>query len=58
MQRALDWMREPQDTVEVNSARADFYRFFSEHDRRRNTNFIETFPEMTTFWQECKQHAG
>jgi hypothetical protein len=58
MQRALDWMREPQDAVEVNSARADFYRFFSEHDRRRNTNFIETFPEMTTFWQECKQHAG
>jgi MoaA/NifB/PqqE/SkfB family radical SAM enzyme len=35
MQRALDWMREPQDAVEVNSSRADFYRFFGEHDRRR-----------------------
>jgi hypothetical protein len=57
MQRALDWMREPQDAVEVNSSRADFYRFFNEHDRRRNTNFLETFPEMTTFWQECEQHA-
>jgi hypothetical protein len=57
MQRALDWMREPQDAVELTTARADFYRFFAEHDRRRNTNFLETFPEMTTFWQECEQHA-
>jgi hypothetical protein len=57
MQRALDWMREPQDAVEVNTARADFYRFFGEHDRRRGTNFVETFPEMTTFWQECESHA-
>jgi organic radical activating enzyme len=57
MQRALDWMREPQDPTELNTARADFYRFFSEHDRRRNTDFLETFPEMTTFWKECEMHA-
>ena len=50
-------MREPQDVVEVNSSRADFYRFFSEHDRRRSTDFVATFPEMTAFWQECEQHA-
>jgi organic radical activating enzyme len=57
MQRALDWMREPQDPAEINSARADFYRFFKEHDRRRGTWFSNSFPEMMTFWKECEQHA-
>ena len=57
MQRALDWMREPQDATEIATARADFYRFFGEHDRRRGTDFLETFPEMTTFWKECEMHA-
>ncbi len=32
----------------------NFYAFFNEHDRRRNTNFQNTFPEMIEFWQECK----
>ena len=32
----------------------NFYAFFNEHDRRRNTNFQNTFPEMLEFWQECK----
>jgi hypothetical protein len=57
MQRALDWMREPQDPVEINTARADFYRFFKEHDQRRGTWFSNSFPEMMTFWKECEQHA-
>jgi organic radical activating enzyme len=32
----------------------DFVLFFDEHDRRRNTNFLETFPEMTEFYNYCK----
>jgi len=32
----------------------NFYAFFSEHDRRRSTNFEKTFPEMQEFWQHCK----
>ena len=32
----------------------NFYAFFNEHDRRRGTNFQNTFPEMAEFWQECK----
>jgi organic radical activating enzyme len=35
-------------------ARADFYRFFAEHDRRRATSFVDTFPEMERFWQLCR----
>jgi organic radical activating enzyme len=33
----------------------DFSIFFDEHDRRRGTNFLETFPEMSDFKSYCKQ---
>jgi Radical SAM superfamily len=37
---------------------SDFFRFFSEHDRRRGTNFTKTFPEFRGFWQACREEAG
>ena len=43
--------------IAVDNAMKDkknFYTFFTEHDRRRGTNFLNTFPEMEEFWQECK----
>jgi len=55
MRRDIAWMREGTDNLEQK--KADFYRFFSEHDRRRGTDFLKTFPEMKTFWQECEYHA-
>ena len=33
----------------------NFYAFFNEHDRRRGTRFMNIFPEMADFWQECKE---
>jgi hypothetical protein len=42
----------------VKLQQADFYRFFNEHDRRRNTDFLKTFPEMAQWWDECKYHAN
>jgi len=59
MRRDIDWMREGRnlDPNYVKLQRADFYRFFNEHDKRRNTDFLETFPEMKEFWNECKYHA-
>jgi hypothetical protein len=59
MDRDIAWMRDGQklDTQYLNKNKADFYRFFSEHDRRRNTDFLKTFPEMSTWWAECKYHA-
>lgn len=59
MRRDIDWMREGcnLDPDYVKLQRADFYRFFNEHDKRRKTNFLETFPEMREFWNECKYHA-
>jgi hypothetical protein len=52
MKRDRDWMLLGTDNVERK--RSDFFRFFSEHDRRRKTNFLVTFPEMQSFWNQCE----
>ena len=55
MQRDLAWMIKGTDNIERK--RADFYKFFSEHDRRRGTNFEEIFPQMREFWNDCKYRS-
>jgi organic radical activating enzyme len=35
--------------------RKDFYNWFTEYDKRRDVNFLETFPEMSAFFEQCKQ---
>jgi organic radical activating enzyme len=59
MRRDIDWMKEGSklDPEYVKLQRADFYRFFNEHDKRRKTDFLTTFPEMREFWNECRYHA-
>jgi organic radical activating enzyme len=56
LRRDIAWMRlgQKQDNA-VN--KADFYRFFAEHDRRRGTDFLKSFPEMRSWWTECEYHA-
>jgi hypothetical protein len=56
LDRDIAWMRSAQDQ-DHSRAKADFYRFFSEHDRRRGTDFLATFPEMKSWWAECEYHA-
>jgi len=56
LERDIAWMRAGQDQ-DHTQAKADFYRFFSEHDRRRSTDFKKTFPEMATWWHECEYYA-
>jgi organic radical activating enzyme len=59
MARDIEWMKEGStlDPAYVTMQRADFYRFFNHHDKRRGTDFLKTFPEMKEFWDECKYHA-
>jgi organic radical activating enzyme len=59
LRRDIAWMREGSNLSAeyVKLQRADFYRFFNEHDKRRHTNFLTTFPEMREFWKECKHWA-
>ena len=59
LDRDIAWMRDGQklSTEHIQHNRADFYRFFAEHDRRRGTDFLRTFPEMTSWWKECEYYA-
>ena len=56
LDRDIAWMRrgQEQDAEKLQQHKADFYRFFSEHDRRRGTDFLKTFPEMKAWWDECR----
>jgi organic radical activating enzyme len=53
VQRLIDWIK--SDTgFNVELAKENFYLFFSQHDTRRSTNFINTFPELINFWKQCE----
>jgi hypothetical protein len=45
------------DDAKLREGRMDFYNWFSEYDERRGTNFLETFPEYTDFWEQCKAES-
>lgn len=54
VQRLIDWIK--SDTgFNHTKAMKDFYLFFSQHDERRGTNFLNTFPELEYFWNECEK---
>lgn len=54
VKRLYDWMVAPQNEKMLNVNRYDFYKYFSEHDKRRNTDFCKTFPEFEDFFNQCK----
>mgnify|MGYP001061144786 FL=1 len=60
LDRDIAWMRNGQklSPEHINRNKADFYKFFAEHDRRRGTDFLKTFPEMADWWAECKYAAS
>ena len=59
MRRDIDWMKAGSklDKEYIKTQRANFYKFFNEHDKRRKTDFLLAFPEMKEFWNECKYYA-
>lgn len=58
LSRIASLLRTPLPEQKLRTARADFHRFFAEHDRRRGTNFLATFPEMAGFWRMCAEAAS
>lgn len=54
MRRVIAMMKQHNNDKKL---KGDFYRFFSEHDRRHVLKFTNTFPEMSSFWDECKYWA-
>ncbi len=53
--RNLEIMKKELPQEKLIRDRADFNKFFTEHDLRRNTNFLSTFPEMHDFWAMCEE---
>ena len=43
LERILPLLEENKDRSKLHK---QFIEFVNEHDRRRNTNFVESFPEM------------
>lgn len=56
LDRDIAWMRSAQ-AQDHSTAQADFYRFFNEADRRHGTDFLQTFPEMRSWWTTCESQA-
>ena len=52
--RIYDWMLIKEDDKKININRRDFKIFVDEHDKRRGTNFIKTFPEFEDFYNKIK----
>ena len=51
IKRIYDWMISVDDEEKLMKQRYNFGRFFREHDRRRNTNFKATYPELADFYE-------
>lgn len=41
------------DLEKIKQGRIDFCNWFNEHDRRRNTNLLDIFPELESFHHLC-----
>jgi organic radical activating enzyme len=46
------------DPFDVTTNQNDFVMFVDEHDVRRGTNFLETFPELENFYKNVKNRRG
>lgn len=58
IKRDLAIMKESLPSEQLLLNKKNFYMFISEYDRRRQTNFLETFPELKSYWRECiKAHT-
>jgi len=54
VQRLIDWIKSPIE-FDRHTAMKNFYLFYKEYDRRNNTKFLDYFPELEDFWNQCKE---
>lgn len=52
--RIYELVMHMKDEEHVTQNQKDFVKFVDEHDRRRGTNFLETFPEMEKYYKVWK----
>ena len=52
--RVVDYMETTvYDENKVQEAKRNFFNWFTEYDRRRDTDICKTFPELEKFYLEC-----
>jgi hypothetical protein len=56
LKRVRDLIKCNTESDETTNNRQDFVKFVDEHDRRRSTNFKETFPELLEFYNSIKDN--
>ena len=54
IKRIYDWSKSNMDEEELMNLRKDFVIFVDEHDKRRGTNFVKTFPELEELYYKIK----
>jgi organic radical activating enzyme len=54
IKRIYDWSYSDITEEELVRDRNNFITFVDEHDRRRGTNFLKTFPELEEFYHKIK----
>ena len=55
VKRDLAIMEQAIDQAQLLTNKANFYEFIKEFDRRRQTSFLKTFPEMNNYYVECSK---
>jgi organic radical activating enzyme len=55
VKRLYEWAKEPLPTNQEIIAMKNFAIFFDEHDKRRGTDILATFPTITSFYKKCKE---
>lgn len=55
VRRLYDWAREPLPIDQEIIAMKNFAIFFDEHDKRRGTDILATFPTITSFYKKCRE---
>jgi organic radical activating enzyme len=53
IKRTYDWMISAKPGETLLRDQYNFRKFVDEHDLRRNTNFLKTFPELEEFYNFC-----
>ena len=54
IKRTYDWMISAKHDENMLRNQYNFGKFVEEHDKRRGSNFIKTFPELEEFYYFCK----
>ena len=55
IKRIKDWYISDEGSENLERNRHDFHLFITEHDKRRGTDFVKTFPELEDFFNKCKK---